>query len=680
RQNVAGTQGGALRLRYSATGTVSDVDFENNTAGWDGGAVTSSDSSSLTIDSGSTFIGNSAATDGGAISSTDASALFVSDSTFTSNLSDRGGAIFSADGSSPSDVSGSSFLSNAAWTDRGGAIANAGSSLMISLCSFENNTSSASGGAVSTTDAPLLSITDSSFKQNEAQVNGGALDSDGGSAATIIDTNFSDNIASTHGGAISATTASLTISGGDISTNHALGGDGGGVYQLGGLVINSTYLGSNEALLGSGGGAFAAGLDTTLNDVWFEENRADVGGGVCVAGGPATVEIDSCHFRANGASKGGGLATPITDFFSTSTVNVRDTVFEFNNAIGGPGGGAYHEGLFSLIFVNYKWSDFRWNEGLDNNCVGGGLALISTDTVVHNTRFRANKCDTRGGGLFSSLSILNLSNSEFSGNWAEVVGGAIRIENQSYVHLANNTLNTNGIHPLEAAATGVCGGLSVYDSTASIYNTIFYNNEDDLTGQSFTAQLHLSAATTTWEYNLFDYGPGCPFLPTTPTNFCGSANLIDPLGPDGYAGTGDVEDIRLLAGSSAIDAGDTNRVLDDVLDVDDDPLTTDPIPLDLGVIARFQDDLGTADTGVTHALYPSLPIVDIGAHEFAGVTPAGQTGDADGDGDVDFADLNILLGHWNMPVAAGTSGDVDGDGDVDFNDLNTLLSHWGEGT
>ncbi|MBL0921151.1 MAG: PEP-CTERM sorting domain-containing protein [Phycisphaerales bacterium] len=46
--------------------------------------------------------------------------------------------------------------------------------------------------------------------------------------------------------------------------------------------------------------------------------------------------------------------------------------------------------------------------------------------------------------------------------------------------------------------------------------------------------------------------------------------------------------------------------------------------------------------------------------------------DVDGDGDVDFADLNALLGNFNS-TGVGLAGDIDGDGDVDFADLNVLL-------
>ena len=61
-------------------------------------------------------------------------------------------------------------------------------------------------------------------------------------------------------------------------------------------------------------------------------------------------------------------------------------------------------------------------------------------------------------------------------------------------------------------------------------------------------------------------------------------------------------------------------------------------------------------------------------------------GDTDGDGDVDFADLSILAGHFTGTVTppappgtagkTGQQGDFDGDGDVDFADFSILAGHF----
>lgn len=52
-------------------------------------------------------------------------------------------------------------------------------------------------------------------------------------------------------------------------------------------------------------------------------------------------------------------------------------------------------------------------------------------------------------------------------------------------------------------------------------------------------------------------------------------------------------------------------------------------------------------------------------------------GDVNGDGFVDFTDLNILLTQYG-DVGTGLAGDLNGDGFVDFTDLNMLLSAFGQ--
>ena len=48
-----------------------------------------------------------------------------------------------------------------------------------------------------------------------------------------------------------------------------------------------------------------------------------------------------------------------------------------------------------------------------------------------------------------------------------------------------------------------------------------------------------------------------------------------------------------------------------------------------------------------------------------------QPGDLNGDGQLNGADIGILLSVWGTP-----DGDVDGDGDTDSGDLGALLANW----
>ncbi len=56
----------------------------------------------------------------------------------------------------------------------------------------------------------------------------------------------------------------------------------------------------------------------------------------------------------------------------------------------------------------------------------------------------------------------------------------------------------------------------------------------------------------------------------------------------------------------------------------------------------------------------------------------GLAGDVDGDGDVDLADLAVLLANYNTPSGMTyADGDLDGDGDVDLSDLAIMLANYG---
>jgi hypothetical protein len=65
-----------------------------------------------------------------------------------------------------------------------------------------------------------------------------------------------------------------------------------------------------------------------------------------------------------------------------------------------------------------------------------------------------------------------------------------------------------------------------------------------------------------------------------------------------------------------------------------------------------------------------------------GASDAAETavlaGDLTGNGAVDFADLSLLLAHWNDPEATLADGNLvePADSSVDFRDLTVLLSNW----
>ncbi len=116
-----------------------------------------------------------------------------------------------------------------------------------------------------------------------------------------------------------------------------------------------------------------------------------------------------------------------------------------------------------------------------------------------------------------------------------------------------------------------------------------------------------------------------------------SAFFLDPLGPDGIPYTGD-EDLRLAPGSPAINAG-LNEFVTSEFDLDGNPRI-----------------IGS--------------VVDRGAYEFTGTC----TGDVNGDGLINLADLNRVLANYGQDTPFG---DADASGTVDMIDLNIVLAAFG---
>ncbi|HUU95363.1 MAG TPA: S8 family serine peptidase [Phycisphaerae bacterium] len=83
---------------------------------------------------------------------------------------------------------------------------------------------------------------------------------------------------------------------------------------------------------------------------------------------------------------------------------------------------------------------------------------------------------------------------------------------------------------------------------------------------------------------------------------------------------------------------------------------------------------GIAGVSAGEGLPPDFYETDLSEAE-----PCPIPGDLDGDGDVDHADLGILLSDWGCD-SGNCPGDCDGDGDTDHADLGILLANWGYGT
>lgn len=286
------------------------------------------------------------------------------------------------------------------------------------------------------------------------------------------------------------------------------------------VIVRSTFL-RNYGTTGGAINNLLSGL--TIVDSSFVDNVSDLGGGAVYTDGASgdtgddiggVIELCGCRFEGNRSGRTGGGAYLFA--YAPDRVSVNQCVFE-NNVVERDG---------------------------DSGALGGGLRTGNAPLQVANTLFVGNHADVHGGGLWVDGDWLTeITNCTFVGNDAGVVGqeggygGAISganllIEN---VTLANNHAEHSG------------GAIFNEDNTSvTINNCIIASN----TAANEWGLDQSCRDTMVGENNLQWPAPDGNDPPCTP----------DPLGVDPLLGElsdngGPTQTLPLQAGSPAIDAG-----------------------------------------------------------------------------------------------------------------------------
>ncbi|MCK4871421.1 MAG: right-handed parallel beta-helix repeat-containing protein [Phycisphaerales bacterium] len=252
--------------------------------------------------------------------------------------------------------------------------------------------------------------------------------------------------------------------------------------------------------------------------------------------------------------------------------------------------------------------------------IGGGIFCTYASPTIRTCVIEGNDASSEGAGLYCDHAAPELVNCVISGNDATMRGGAMMCYNTdpgptfTNCTVADNWAGTEGPGLFLAMSVPTLTGCILWDDAPI---TLLYSDDPYVT--------------------YCDVQGG----------WAGVGNIdVSPRFTD--AGSGDY---RLLVGSPCIDASDNLAVPAEITtDLDGNP--------------RFHDDPGMDDTG-----NGDPPIVDMGAYEFQGESPA-CPGDLNGDGQRDQSDLGILLASYNIDAG----GDIDGDGDTDQADLGILLA------
>ncbi|MCA9293411.1 MAG: hypothetical protein KDA20_06325 [Phycisphaerales bacterium] len=432
------------------------------------------------------------------------------------------------------------------------------------------------------------------------------------------------------GGGVSSFNGALTIEDCHLTMNHA-SDDGGAVFSSGTLVCTNTTFDMNTS--NDVGAGVLASPTASFTNCEFTVNIAGGRGGAAYVYSSGDHDFTNCTFSDNeSGSEGGALAV-----FGTN--NFDQCVFERNYAL--VQGGAIFTNSGTLTCAN---TSFTENYVDQSNGDAGAILCDTVTATLTDCAFVRNSAPDDGGAILCwDGGRIDLLRCVFLGNTGER-GGAFRISAPTAA-AADNCLFIGNT----ALTTGFGGALYTAPNTAasSTYfrNCSFYGNQGPQSvvgGAPSSSGVSRFTNCVMWASQTLDSAFGS----NQQVRYCnvqrssgvqsGVGNMnaapifaaLPNPGVDVTWGTMDdvYGDLRLLAGSAGIDAGDSFAASDLLGDYDGND--------------RNVDDPATVNTGVSAWAL----CVDTGAFEFQ-PTGAGFTceGDANGDGVIDLDDIQVVL-------------------------------------
>ncbi len=377
--------------------------------------------------SGGLIINNTTMTKGGGVNggavANNGGSVQINDSNFTENTTDlitspaqdvgNGGVISNAGASGGViEVNDSTFTNNGAYRDNDGNLLYITNDGTISNTSSDNNSliTTMRGGAIyngansvtTTVGDNILNVNRSEFTGNIAQ-NGGAIYNAG--TAEIKDARFISNQAVTP----------LIGS----SQNDGNNGRGGAIANSGGnLDISNSYFNENTASRHSGALYNSEGTVNIDNNVTFESNHAQNGGGAIGNFRGGTVNIEDATFVNNTTTSVAGLGGAIYNTNvepgsaessgSNAVLNINNNTTFMNNAAASGGGAIYNKSVANINNAQFANNGFTedgsvvtssggaiWNDG--RNTASGAPGTME----IHNTTFESNYANSTGGAILN---------------------------------------------------------------------------------------------------------------------------------------------------------------------------------------------------------------------------------------------------------------------------------------
>ena len=358
---------------------------------------------------------------------------------FSNNSAVQGGVVFAVNNATVL-VNENYFMFNQA--QKGGVIyADGNSTVLITSCSFEQNRANKSdGGVVYLTHANII-ISYSNFTMNTAMLHhGGVVYCPENGTVNILGCRFINNMAFINGGAIATMLSTVDISMSDFINNTVTvhRSSGGAMYLTSTRgIISETLLKRNSAGL-IGGGIYMSDSIIKLNSNDFNENKADLGGGIggnLSMIGTSLIVVD-CRFIYN---YGGAM------FFNNLIMETYNFLFITNNRPSKYGGVVYlvsstvtfHS---SLLFTNNFGSLLTYNSEVNFT---GNCSFINGANNRSSDAFQ-------GGGAISAYesNFFFHQKAVFEYNHAQNGGAIYALKSKLYVYndmtIANNIASNGG--------------------------------------------------------------------------------------------------------------------------------------------------------------------------------------------------------------------------------------------
>lgn len=367
--------------------------------------------------------------------------------------------------------------------------------------------------------------------------------------------------------------------------------DGGGVSRILhtearveltviGLRFERGHAAETEDALGSGGGIRVGWLGRlSVFDCEFTDNDAALegieGGGAIYQSNGGSLVVVRSTFTRNRAVSGGAIDNLLSE------LTIVNSTFVDNEAIAG-GGAVYDDGASEDTdddvggTISICGSRFEGNTTLGT---GGAVYLYA----YYPDRFIINQCSfvgnsverppdesALGGALRTGHAPLQLSNSLFSGNHADVHGGAYWTDGAYPVTIDNCTFYRNDAG-VEGEEGGYGGALSGFNMQLS--NLTFVENHAEFSGGAISSEgeeftLNNCVFLNNTSSNPWGQGQTCVHeipgqhnlqwpAPEDSDSLCSSdAAVADPVLGELSDNGGPTLSIPLLEGSPARDAGD----------------------------------------------------------------------------------------------------------------------------